>query len=69
MVRIFQVAKKMVTISILILAIAVVFAAIDHFFLMEKFRYFLSVIGKVSLITFFLGIILIVSVGVKEKLK
>lgn len=61
--------KKVTNGALLLLAISLVLAAIDHLYFDEDYRSATSVIGVFSLALFFIGIILTVIKGASDKSK
>ena len=64
-----SIAKVVVYFSISFFIFVVILAIVDHFIFMEKFRYLLSILGKISLFIFYFGVVIILLIGIKEKLK
>lgn len=65
----YDILKKVTNGALLLLAISLVLAAIDHLYFDEAYRSTISVIGIFALSLFFVGIIVTVIKGASDKSK
>jgi len=65
----YDILKRVTNSALLLLAISLALAAIDHFYFDEAYRSTISIIGIFSLSIFFIGIIVTVIKGASDKSK
>lgn len=61
--------RKVTNSALLLLALSLVFAAIDHFYFDEAYRATISAIGIFALVVFFIGVLATVLKGASDKSK